>query len=556
VRLFVERARAARADFELSEANAVAVAELCLRLDGLPLPLELAAARIKLLSLRAMLERLGRSLELLKAEPGAGVPERHRTLRAAIEWSYDLLGAEEQALFRSLAVLVGGFTLAGAEAVAGKVQLDIVDGVESLLSNSLLRTERMAGDEPRFGMLETIREYALERLAESAEGDVVRRRHADFYLALAEEAEPGLRGPQQLSWLERVDAERDNLRASLAWSTESGETDVGLRTGAALWRFWHMRGSQTEGRERLGRLLAGRSGSSAARAGAQSAAASLANVQGDHDAVRQLLEASLPVHRSLGDDRRVATSLCILGSSALATGDSSRARAFTQEGLEVARRTGDLTIEAMLLFNVGLVLAGRGELAEAEDAIGESVRIMRQLGNVRSVGDGVRALGSIALARGDYTQARPRFEESLAVGRTLGDPWGTAHSLSNLALVAQQEHDHDTARRLLAESLTIEQEAGDRLGMAANLEVFATLADAESHLTRSARLHGCASVLRESVGFDPCEPGWPDPAQQISRLRSTLGEEAFAELWARGRAMTTADSIAYALEEGADHEPT
>ena len=231
VRLFVARARDIRPDFELSELNADAVAELCVRLDGLPLALELAAARIKLLSPRDVLERLGVRLEVLKAEPGAGLPERHRTLRAAIEWSYDLLGAEEQALFTSLGVFVGGFTLDGAKAIAGDLELDVVAGVESLLNNSLLRTEPMAAGEPRFGMLETIREYALERLAERGDGKAVRRRHAGFYLSLAEEAEPALLGPQQLTWLERLDAERDNLRAALTWATEEGEADVGLRIG-------------------------------------------------------------------------------------------------------------------------------------------------------------------------------------------------------------------------------------------------------------------------------------------------------------------------------------
>ena len=206
-------------------------------------------------------QRLGGRLDLLKAAPGTGMPERHRTLRAATEWSYDLLTAEEQALFTSLAVFVGGFTLDGAEAVAGDLELDIVDGVESLLNDNLLRTEPMAGGEPRFGMLGTIREYALERLAERGDVEAVRRRHAGFYAALAEEAEPALLGPQQVSWLERLDAELANIRAALTWATESGEAEVGLRIGAALWRFWQLRGSAAEGRERLERLLAQRSGS-------------------------------------------------------------------------------------------------------------------------------------------------------------------------------------------------------------------------------------------------------------------------------------------------------
>ncbi len=553
IRLFVDRARGARGDFELSEANADAVAELCLRLDGLPLALELAAARIKLLSPGDILLRLGGSLELLKAEPGAGVPERHRTLRAAIAWSYDLLTVEEQAFFTSLAVFVGGFTLEAADAVAvaGDLELDIVDGLESLLNDNLLRTERMAGDEPRFGVLETIREYALERLAQRGDGEAVQRRHAGFYALLAEQAEPELRGPQQLRWADRLDAELANIRAAMTWATETGEAEPGLRIGAALWRFWQMQGRLTEGRERLERLLALGSGSSTARALAQWAVASMAVVQGDHDAVRRLHEASLPVLRRLGDDRRVASAHAVLCASALATGDADRALALAEEGLGSARRSGDLSTEAMLLFNVGLALGARGELEEAERAIEESVRGARQVGNVTSVGNWLRALGSIALARRDYEGARPRFEESLALGRELGQPWCISHSLSNLALVAQEAHDYDTARRLLEESVAIERESGELLGLAANLEVYGRLAAAEDHSIRAVRLYGCASVLRESVGVDACELGWPDPEPDVALLRRAVGV-GFAEAWEQGRALTLDESLDYALGNEAE----
>ena len=547
VRLFVDRAQDARDDFELSEANADAVAELCRRLDGLPLALELAAARIKLLSPAEILLRLAGSSELLKAEPGTGAPARHRTLRAAIAWSYDLLTEEEQALFTRLGVFVGGFTLRAAEAVAGELDLDVVDGVESLLSNHLLRTERMAGGEPRFGLLETIREYALERLAERGDGEAVRRRHAGFYALLAEQAEPELRGPQQLSWAQRLDADLPNIRAALTWAAASGETESGLRIGAALWRFWHMQGLLGEGRERLERLLAVGSGSSAARASVQAAVAAIAGVQGDHGAVRRLLEASLPVLQDVGEDRTVAGSLAVLCASAIATDEPDRALAFAEEGLDFARRSGDLSTEAMLLFNVGLALAANGDLEGAERAIEESVRGARRAGNVTSVGNWLRALGSISLARCDYAQARPQFEKSLSFGRELGQPWCISHSLSNLALVAQEERDYEAARRLLAESLEIQRESGERLGLAANLEVYGRLAAAEGDPVRAARLYGSASVLREAVGFDACELGWPDSEPDVARLRRALGGEAFAETWEEGRALTLDESLDYAL---------
>jgi len=552
VRLFVDRARHARADFELSELNVDAVAELCLRLDGLPLALELAAARIKLLAPRDIVERLGAKLEVLKAEPGAGLPKRHRTLRAAIEWSYDLLGAEEQALFTSLGVFVGGFTLDGARAAAGDLELDVVTGVESLLNHSLLRTEPMAGGEPRFGLLETIREYALERLAERGDGPAVRRRHAGFYLPLAEEAEPALLGPQQLRWLRRLDAELDNLRAALTWATEDGEAEVGLRIGAALWRYWQLRGSATEGRERLERLLGRRGGSKLARAMAQAMVASLALVQADHEAVRRFGDLSLPVLRGLEDDRTVACVLGVLGTSALAFGDGDRARALTEEGLAVSRRTGDLMTETRARYNVGVVLAWRGELDEAESLVEESVRVARQLEDVRNVASWLTSLGGIAVARGDHARARPLFEESLAIHRTLDDTAGISRSLSRLAYV-REGRDHDTSRRLIAESVEIELKTGNRPGLVFNLEICAGLAAAEGRHERAARLYAGASVLRESLGSHPYDVGWPDPDHeaQVVGLRSALGEEAFAEAWAQGRAMSFDESLDYALAEEA-----
>jgi predicted ATPase/DNA-binding SARP family transcriptional activator len=240
IRLFVDRARAARPDFALSETNAESVIELCVRLDGLPLALELAAARCNLLSPRALLERLGSRLDLLRAAPGSGLVERQWTLRGAIEWSYDLLQPEEQQLFTSLAVFVAGFTLAAAEQVAEQPDLDILQGVESLFRNNLLSIEHARGDEPRLGMLETIREFALERLEARGDGEAVRRRHAAFYLVLAEEAEPGLLGPQQREWVERLESERDNIRAALSWALDAGEPEVGLRMGSSLWRFWQV----------------------------------------------------------------------------------------------------------------------------------------------------------------------------------------------------------------------------------------------------------------------------------------------------------------------------
>ena len=555
VRLFVERARDARADFELSESNAAVVAELCVRLDGLPLALELAAARIRLLSPRDILARLGRKLEPLRAEPGSGAPDRHRTLRAAIEWSYNLLDTQQQQLFTSLGVFVGGFTLDGAAAVAGDPELDIVDGVEPLLHNSLLTTERMVGGEPRFGMLETIHDYALERLEERGDGEAVRHRHARFYLPLAEEAGPALLGPQQLNWLDRLDAERDNLRAALTWATECGEAELGLRICAALWRYWQLRGTYAEGREWLERLLAGRSGSKTTRAIAQARIASLAFVQGDHEAVRRFGEASLPVLRRVTYEEKIAGVLFVMTNSALALGEVDRASALADEALELAKRTGDLTTETFARYTFGLVLAWRGELDEARLVCEESVRRARQLGDVRSIANWLRTLGGIAIAQGESDRARTLFNESLAIHRTLDDQWGISRSTSRLAIVMLEAHDHDAARRMLAESLTIERKMGDRPGLIFNLELCAKLAAAENQPARATRLYACASVLRDSVGPHPVEVGWPSHASHVTHLRSFLGEDEFAEAWAQGRTMTLNESLDYAVETATSAEP-
>ena len=391
-----------------------------------------------------------------------------------------------------------------------------------------------------------------ERLAERSDEQAVRRRHAGFCLPLAEEAELALLGPQQLSWLERLDAERDNLRAALNWAAESGETEVGLRTAGALWRFWQMRSADVEGREHLDRLLTGRSGSPSIRAYAQSRAAGLAYYQGDFDAVHRYVEASLPVHRELGDDWNLSCDLNVLTMTALAEGDADEARGLAEEALEVARRARNPMDEAYAMAHLGVVLGVQGELDDAQRLIEEGVRRARELGNLRSVGAWTKGLGGITLLQGNYPRARELFEQGLAVLRSLDDAWGILGSLSGLALVALEEHDNGSARRLLNENLELLRKSGHHYRAANSLEIAARLAAAEGRDHRAARLYGAASVFRGSMdaGMFECEV-WPDPAPQIARLRSALGEDAFAEAWAQGRAMSFDESLDYALAEEA-----
>ncbi len=552
IRLFVDRARTARPDFELSETNAESVIELCVRLDGLPLALELAAARCNLLSPGALLERLGSRLDLLKAAPGSGLAERQWTLRGAIEWSYDLLQPREQQLFTGVAVFVGGFTLGAAEHVAGQPDLDILDGVDSLLRNNLLTTEHARGDEPRLGMLETIREYALERLAARGDGEAVRRRHAAFCLVLAEAAEPGLLGPQQREWLERLDAERDNIRASLTWAVDAREAETGLRIASALWRFWQLRNHEQEGRERLEELLGLGSGSPRTRARAQTMIGSLSFVLGDFEKAQGVLEESLPVHRRFGDVRMIASTLGLL---AITGGDADTAVALSREALDVARRGDDPYQEGHALWHVGVALAKVGALDEAERTLEEAVSFARSHGDLRNVGSWQKALGGLAIIRGDQARAQRLFEESLTIHRGLDDAWGVSHSLSSLSFLALEAGDTQTARTLLSEALAIEREGGQQPRLATALEMSARLAAADGDPALAIRLHARAALLRERVRGLTFEVGWPDPTPNLDDLRARVGEGTFEEEWARGRAMTLIQAIDQAIPEKHELEP-
>jgi non-specific serine/threonine protein kinase len=358
VELFVARAARPPTVAEREEVQALVDA-----LDRMPLAIELAAARVRLLPPEAILQRLSRTLDLLSAG-SRDLPDRQRTLRGAIAWSYDLLTPAEQALYRRLAVFVGGCTLEAAEAVIGVDEagagLDVVDGIASLVDKSLLRRDEGGDAEPRFRMLETIREYALERLVEAGESDRFHRRHADGCLTLAEQAEPGLIGPRQAAWLDRLEADHDNLRAALSWLARHGLAEHGLRLGAALRRFWRARGYITEGRERMSALLSllGARGRTASRAKALHAAGWLAREQGDYGEARGLFEESLDIYRELDDTRGIGWALVDLGFLTRYQGDYVAARSLLEESLGLLKRVGDTEGMAASLGNLGLIARG------------------------------------------------------------------------------------------------------------------------------------------------------------------------------------------------------
>ena len=373
VALFIARARQVKADFAVTNENAPAVAEICARLDGLPLAIELAAARVKLLTPQALLPRLASCLKLLTG--GArDRPARQQTLRGAIDWSYDLLSEEEKALFARLSVFVGGWTVEAAEAVCpavGDVCLDPLDGLSSLADKSFVRQEEDArSGEPRFTMLETLREYASERLVASGEWEDARRTHANYFLQLAEEAEPHLTGHAQVAWLARLEIEHDNLRAVLRWALDSMEIGLGLRLAGIVGRFWWVRGYLSEGRGWLDEFLVAANprddrAISSAYALALNWAARLADKQGDYTRTAALAEESLSLFRELGDKRGAASALNILGRAAMRQGDYARARALHEEGLALCRECGDTSGLAASLNNLGILVAEQGNYTQA-----------------------------------------------------------------------------------------------------------------------------------------------------------------------------------------------
>jgi predicted ATPase len=540
VALFVQRAVAAKPDFELNQENAPAVTEICARLDGLPLAIELAAARVKVLSPSSMLTRLASRLQLLTG--GArDLPQRQQTLRAAMDWSYDLLNAAEQRLFRRLSVFVGGCTLEGVEAVCdtkGDLDLDLLDGMASMVDKSLAQHVEQAKGESRFVMLETIREYAREKLKASGEEALTKRAHAAYCLVLAEEAPMEQSGAKGAEWVQRFAFEHDNFRAGLEWLTETGDAEWGLRLGAALFRFWEMREYLTEGRDRLGKLLklAGAAAPTKSRARALFAAGVLAGEQGDFASADALAGESLAIARELCDKQGVAVSLNALAVLAQDRGDVAGAHLLFEESLAVWRELGDLKAVARSLSNLANVVKMQGDYDRARALYAECFAIFRGLGDRTGVAWSLNHQGDVARDQGDSVAARALYEQGLAIFRELGDRWGIAGTLADLGSLAMEQRDYPTVRSLYQESIRVFQELDHKRGIARLLECFACSAAAQLKPERSLRLAGAAAGLRQNIGA-PLTPAEQhkldailDPARKA--LTNTASTTAWLEGWA------------------------
>jgi len=540
VALFVQRAVAAKPDFELNRENALAVAEVCARLDGLPLAIELAAARVKVLSPSAMRTRLASRLQLLTG--GArDLPQRQQTLRAAMDWSYDLLNAAEQRLFRRVSVFVGGCNLEGVEAVCdtkGDLDLDLLDGMASLVDKSLLQQLAQPDGESRFAMLETIREYAREKLKASGEEALTRRAHAAYCLVLAEEETTEGSGAAVGEWLERFALEHDNFRAGLEWLTETGDTDWGLRLGSALFRFWETREHLTEGRDRLGKLLKlpGSVAPTTLRARALFAAGVLAAEQGDYASAEALFRESLDISRQLSDTQGVAVSLNALAVLARNWGDVARAHSLCEESLEAWRELGDLKAVARSLSNLANMVTLQGDYSRARSLYAECFSIFRGLGDRTGVAWSLNHQGDVARDQGDTAAARELYEQGLAIFRELDDRWGIADSLADLGTLAREQQNVAAALGLYRESLRIFHELGHKRGIARLLECLACSAAAQFEARRSLRLAGAAAALRQNIGapLTPAEQHKLDALLDPTRkaLTNTAGATAWLEGWA------------------------
>jgi predicted ATPase len=540
VALFVQRAVAAKPDFELNRENANAVTEICARLDGLPLAIELAAARVKVLSPSSLLTRLESRLQVLTG--GArDLPQRQQTLRAAMDWSFDLLSSAEQKLFRRLSVFVGGCTLESAEAVCdtkGDLDLDLLDGMASIVDKSLLQQTEQANGESRFAMLETIREYALEKLEASGEKAQTKRAHAAYCLVLAEEDATEQSGAKGAERLESFALEHDNIRAAVEWLTETGDAEWGLRLGAALFRFWETREYLAEGRDSLGKLLklAGAAAPTKARERALFAAGVLAIAQGDYAAGGPLMRESLDIARQLGDEQGVAVSLNALAVIARDRGDVAMAHSLFEESLAQWRELGDLKAVARSLSNLASVVKLQADYSLASSLYGECLSIFRGLGDRTGVAWSLNYQGDVARDQGDTAAARALYEQSLAIFRELADRWGIAGILADLGSLAREQRDYLRAHALYRESIIIFQELDHKRGMARLLECFAWSEAAQAHAERALRLAGAAAALRQNIGV-PLTPAEQvkleaslDPARR--KLSNTAGATAWLEGWA------------------------
>jgi predicted ATPase/DNA-binding SARP family transcriptional activator/Tfp pilus assembly protein PilF len=595
VRLFCDRAALARPGFGLTAGNVAAVSDICRQLDGIPLAIELAAARVSALTVAQLSARLSDRFRLLTGGSRAALP-RHRTLEAAIEWSHDLLGEAEQVCFRRMAVFSGGCTIDAAEAVCPDHALPpetVFETVTALIDRSLLTTQELSGS-MRYGMLESIHQYALGRLAPSGEAAELRARHLAWLLDLAAKAD--LAGPDQAAWLDTLEAERDNFRAGLEWSlapparNPARDPALALRLAGALAPFWLVRGPITLGRRALDAALtaAGPQADKRLRAIALDGAGQLASVQADHDAQRAYQQESLAIWRELGDDVRVASCLSDLGAVAHIRGEYSAAQALHAEALELAERAGDaqqtgqalsglgrlalhqgdldkatryytqsmarfhdigdLRRATLILGNLGVVAISTGDLALAEQRLTEHLENARRLGDSKLTAGALTNLGLVAYRAGDPDRAADLHQQALELITQLGDRRLEVVALGNLGLVAALRRDYAAAARFHLRSLDLAEAVGERRSIAEILEELATVESAAGSPEHAAALFGASEAIREDIGAPVLGPDLPRLGDARAAAEAALGVAAFTAAHQAGRRMSAEEAVRMARQ--------
>ena len=574
VQLFAARATEAVPTFQLTGENGSWIADICRRLDGLPLAIELAAARMRALSVQQIAERLDDRFHLLTSSLRT-VPRRHRALEATFDWSHDLLLPAERTVFRRLAVFAGGWTLEAAEAVCASGDVagvdvrsgsavyasDVLDLLQALVGKSLVVVENREG-QSRYRMLETVREYALQKLADSGEHDAIRDRHVAYYLDWAEANSLRLTTAVQIEWRRLFVLEHDNFRAALEWTT--GRPDkhaAGLRLAGALGPFWRWGGYMSEGRERLATALAlpGAQASTVLRGRASLWAASIAFMQSDFPATRILAEAGLKISREAGPPGRpgVGLALYILGDLAMEVGDDAAAPGLFTDALEIFRELGDTGRVTDTLVLLGWAAMRAGDYARAEQLLNEPLPLLRERQEGGRLALSLAGLGELCVRQGKLDQANNLLAESLALRREAGDLWGCAGTLGSLGWVALLRRDFSRTRELLGESMRIRQEIGDRGGLAWCLEKLAEAATLEAQALpalprreaqqRAVRMLGAAAALRAPIGSAIDTADRPSYERLLARLRHTLGATAFDASWAEGAGLPVSDVIDLAV---------
>jgi len=542
VKLFMERASTTLPEFEMTEVNAPVIAQICQRLDGIALALELAASRVKLLRVEQIASRLDDAFRLLTGGSRTALP-RQQTLRAMIDWSYNLLSEEERIALRRLSIFMGGWTLEAAEEVCSNPNM--LDLLTHLVDKSLVAVDLEHGDEPRYYLLETIRQYAREKLAESGETSLIRDRHLTHFLALAKRAEPEVQGAEQLMWFDRLEMELDNFRAALAWSLERGEegVELGLELASSLWWFWFQRTSHEEGRWLEKALMASQASVDLVRR-----AIALARLSVVRFFDETASEEALALAQRLGPAGRETMALALMykGAWAVYQADHTQAKLLAEESVRLFRELEDRWGMCEALTWLGMSLINKGDHELAINPLEESLALARQARDGNEIGFALWQLGRAAMARGDYSQATNFMSESLAVYKELKLYGGVTFLLGDLGKAALKQGDYQQAVSHYKEALTIYWDWGIGRRIAEGLEQLVT-AVMHQQVNQSVRLLGTAEALRQSCDAPLFPYQLSDYERCVKSLRSQLDEATFTTCWVEGRAMTVKQAVEYAL---------